>query len=234
MRFLPSAFALVALFGVTACAPAPDVPSSRAATFAFAQQGAQLDTQAVALKDMSRRIVAQTTLKGAGIGAAVGCGMVLVSASSAKNCLTGAATGAVGGALIGHATGKQKVAREIAAISPSAVVRSLRQTNEQLDLVQRSLPARLAAQDAALSHLDVQRATGAIDTASYAKARAAIATERQSIAAALIETQSNATQAANNLRAAKNKGQSGLDWHIGAASKLSEEASSARSSISLL
>lgn len=236
MRILALALPLIALTGATACTVAPDAHSSRSATatLAFTQQGAELGAQAKALQDISRRVVAQTTLKGAGVGAAMGCGMVLVSAGNTQNCLSGAAAGAVGGALIGRAVGKRKVAREIAAISPSAVVRTLRQSSEQMALVQRSLPARLAAQEAALSQLDLQRATGAIDAATYVSSRAAIASERQSIAVALLQTQTNAARAANNLRAAKEKGQTGLDWHIGAASKLSQEAGSARSNISLL
>lgn len=226
---------LLALIGVAACSVAPDAHSSRSATsFAFAEQSAPIDAQAKALEGLSRRIVVQTTLKGAGIGAVVGCGLAVVSAGSAQHCVAAAAAGAAGGALIGNAAGKRKVAREISAISPSAVVRTIRRTNAQMALIRESLPARLAAHEDALTRLDVQRATGQIDTRAYTAARTAIATEREAIALALIETQSNATQAENNLRAAKDKGQSGLDWHIGAASKLSKEASSARSSISLL
>ena len=221
---------------VGACADTTNSHSSRSAAspFAFAEQGSRTDVQARALSDMSRRIVVQTTLKGAGIGAAVGCGLVVVSAGNAKNCIAGAATGALGGAVIGRAVGKKKVAREIAAIAPSAVVRTLRKTNEQMALVETSLPARLAAQDEALSLLEVRRATGQMDAESYAKGRASIIRERQAIANALIQTQSNATQAASNLRAAKSKGQSGLDWHIGAADRLANQASSARAAISLL
>ncbi|MEQ6201940.1 hypothetical protein ABMC88_02690 [Sulfitobacter sp. HNIBRBA2951] len=193
-----------------------------------------MDAQAQSLSDMSRRIVVQTTLKGAGIGAAVGCGLVVVSAGNAKNCVAAAAAGAAGGALIGRAAGKKKVAREMSSISPSAVVRTLRKTNDQMALIETSLPARLAAQDEALSRLDMQRATGQVDNAAYAKAHASIAAERQAIASALIETQRHAQQAASNLRAAKSKGQSGLDWHIGASDRLARQASSARSGISLL
>lgn len=236
MRFHFSILATCVLMGVSSCGPVPSSHSSRSANtaFAFAEQGVKMDAQARALSALSRRIVAQTTMKGAGIGAAMGCSLVLVSSGSAKNCVAGAAKGALGGAVIGHVSGKQKVAREIEAISPSAVVRTLRKTNAQMALVQTSLPARLAAQEEALASLDMQRATGAVSATRYAQARAAIAAERQSIAAALIETQSNATLAATNLKAARNKGQSGLDWHIGASDNLAAQASSARSSISLL
>ena len=103
-----------------------------------------------------------------------------------------------------------------------------------MELVKASLPARLAAQEAALSDLEVQRATGAIDAATYTAARAGIAAERRALAGALIYTENNAKKASANLQAAQRAGQSGLNWHISATSKLSTEASSARSSISLL
>lgn len=221
---------------LSSCGQAPSAVSSRsnAATLSFAAQPAQMDAQTTALKELSRRVVVQTTLKGAGIGAAVGCGLSVVSAGNAHNCIAAAATGAVGGAIIGHVSGKREVERRIEKVSPSAVVRTLRKTNEQMALVKTSLPARLAVQEAALANLDVQRATGAITPQEYAQVRASIAAERQAMAAALIETEGHAQQATANLRAAQNEGQTGLDWHIGATSKLAREASSARSSISLL
>ena len=85
-----------------------------------------------------------------------------------------------------------------------------------------------------LAALELQRAAGAITPQNYAKYRADIAAERQAMAAALIETEGHATQAAANLRTAQEQGQTGLEWHINATSELAREASSARSSISLL
>ena len=230
---LLSSFALVA---VTACTPTPDVSSSRSDTpvMSFAAQSEPRDAQGEALAELSRRIVVQTTLKGAGIGAAVGCGMAVVSAGNASNCLAGAATGALGGAVIGRVTGQHTVARQIERVDPSAVVRTLRKTNAQMALVQRSLPARIAAQQEALARLDLQRASGRINNQQHADARASIQAERSAIAAALIETENNASRAAANLRVARGEGQSGLDWHISAAEQLARNAVSARSDISLL
>lgn len=224
------------LIALTACAPSPDTHSSRfeGATLSFAAQPSQMNAQAVALAELSKRIVVQTTLKGAGIGAAVGCGFAVVSAGSASNCVAAAAAGAATGAVVGHIKGKQKVARQIEKISPSNVVRTLRKTNEQMALVRSSLPARLAAQEQMLSQLEMQRATGAIDQDTYVSARTAIADERRALAQSLTQTETHATQAAANLAVAKSEGQKGLDWHIAATSKLKAEAESARSSISLL
>ena len=231
-----SPFAVLAL---SSCGGMPDTGSSRfdSGQMNFAAQdatGATLDAQARELSDLSKRIVVQTTLEGAGIGAIVGCGMAVVSAGNASKCVAAAAVGAASGAVIGHQRGKRKVARQIEHVSPSAVVRTLRKSNDQMALVQRSLPARLEAQDAALARIDLQRATGAMDQRDYLTARAAITSERQALASALLETENHAHLAAANLRRAKSDGQAGLDWHISASEHLAREAVSARSSISLL
>ena len=227
----PLAFVVLA-----SCGQSPSDLSSRAAgaPLSFAAQPAQMDAQTTALNELSRWIVVQTTLKGAGIGAAVGCGLAVVSSGNAQTCITAAATGAVGGAIVGHVIGKREVERRIEKISPSAVVRTLRKTNAQMALVKTSLPSRLAQQEEVLAALELQRAAGAITPQNYAKYRADIAAERQAMAAALIETEGHATQAAANLRTAQEQGQTGLEWHINATSELAREASSARSSISLL
>lgn len=226
----------IIVLSVTACASVPGPQSSRfeGAPLSFAAQPAQMDVQAQALTDLSERIVVQTTMKGAGIGAAVGCGIAAVAAGNAANCVTAAAVGAASGALVGHLTGELEVDRRIEHISPSAVVRTLRKTNAKMEEVRTSLPARLAAQEELLSRLDLERATGALSPEKYATARALIAQERRALAAALIETESHANQATANLRKAQSEGQTGLDWHIGATSKLAIDAHSARSSISLL
>lgn len=225
----------LALLGLAACGPAPSSHSSRMAgePLSFAAQPAQMDAQAKALTQLSHRIVVQSTIKGAAVGALVGCGLAVVS-SNTSHCLTAAAVGGAGGAVVGHVKGKRQVARRVEKVSPSAIVRTLRSTNDQMELVKSSLPARLAAQEQMLAHLEMQRATGAMDAATYARARASIAAEREAIAMSLIQTEKNAKQAVANLQTAQRQGQAGLDWHISATSKLANEAHSARSSISLL
>lgn len=225
----------VALLALTACGPSPSAHSSRmeGAPLNFAAQPAPMDAQAKALTELSQRIVVQSTIKGAAIGAVVGCGLALAWAN-ASHCLAAAAVGGVGGAMVGQVSGNRQVARRVEKVSPSAIVRTLRSTNTQMEVVKTSLPARLAAQEEMLAQLDMQRATGAMDPATYARARNTIASERKAIAASLIQTEKNAKQAVVNLQTAQSQGQAGLDWHISATSKLANEAHSARSSISLL
>lgn len=228
---------LVLPFVLTACASAPPSSSSRFDTTRLgfaAEQPAQIDAQANALTELSHRIVVQTMVKGAGMGAAIGCGLAVISAGNAKNCIAAAATGAAGGAIVGHIVGKREVNRRVETISPSAVVRTLRKTNTQMVLVQNALPARLAAQEVALARIDLQRASGKLSAKAYAQSHASIMTERQALATALLTTEHHANQATANLRNAQNQGQTGLDWHISNTAKLARDASSARSSINLL
>ena len=222
------------LVAIAACGQSEISSRSVTPAMSFATAPAKMDAQAVALTELSERIVVQTSLKGAGIGAAVGCGIAAVSAGNVRGCITAAATGALGGAVIGNISGKRDVARRIELISPSAVVRTLRKTNDQMTVVASSLPARLAEQDETLAQLELHRATGVIDAVTYREGRAAIMAERQAMADALIQTQSHADQATANLLAASAEGQTGLDWHISATRKLARDAGSARAAISLL
>lgn len=221
---------------LASCGPSPSGVSSRSdvAPLNFVAELTEEGAQTQALSDLSRRIVVQTTIKGAGIGSALGCGIAVASGGNVQNCVTAVAAGAVGGAIVGRVAGQQDVARRIEKVSPSAVVRTLREANDQMELVQSSLPARLAAHEESLAQLELLYATGEISPKKYARSRADIAAERQAMAAALIQTERHAEEATQNLLAAQSQGQTDLHWHIGATKKLAAEASSARSRISLL
>ena len=58
--------------------------------------------QAELLNDMAKGIVRASTRRGAAISATFGCGLALVAASAAKDCVAGALVGAAGGALVGQ------------------------------------------------------------------------------------------------------------------------------------
>lgn len=165
------------IVALSACGPAPSSHSSRldGAPLNFVAQPVEMDAQVTALTEYAQRIVVKSTVNGAALNAALGCGISVVTSGNASGCLTAAAFGGATGAVSGHIKGKRTVSRQVEKISPSAVVRTLRKTNAQMTLVQSSLPARLAEQEAALSDLEVQRATGAINTAKYNTARASIA-----------------------------------------------------------
>lgn len=77
------------------------------------------------LNKMTRDIIRKSTVNGAAIGAVAGCGLVLLSPSNAKNCVTGALAGGVVGATVGAAQGKKQAAKRVELVSPSALVRSI-------------------------------------------------------------------------------------------------------------
>jgi hypothetical protein len=190
--------------------------------------------QTKALEASSRQLVRASTGKGAAIGAALGCGIGLVTAGNVSGCAKSAATGALSGAVRGHLAGKKDVARRVEIASPNALVRNIRHANTQLDQIENSMPALLAAQDKELDALAIAVATGTISKDQHDKRKAQIAADRAALAEALTLSASQAKLAEQNLRNAAEQGQTGLDWHISATSQLARETVSAHSSISLL
>lgn len=190
--------------------------------------------QADALSRMTQDIIRKSTVNGAALGALAGCGLVVLSASNAKNCVGGALAGGAIGAIAGNAQGKAQAAKRIELVSPSALVRSIGKADDQMEAVSRDLPQLLAAQDAELDALNRKMASGALTEAQFAQRFEVIKANRAQLAEALSLSAAQAQEAHKNLQAAQAKGQSGLDWHLHATSQLAREATSARSSISLL
>ncbi|MEL6450325.1 MAG: hypothetical protein AAFQ19_03625 [Pseudomonadota bacterium] len=221
-----------------ACAPvSPSVTRGDAMMLQPPQRdlnAAVIADQAQALRKMANDLVYRSTLRGAATGALVGCGLVVVAASHAKNCVAGAAVGGLAGAAVGHAQGQREVAKRVELVSANALVRSIRGMNAQMDALQLSLPALLAEQDAEIADLQMRRDSGALSEAAYAASMENIRQSRALIAAHLSDTVTQAELAQGNLQEASQRGQTGLDWHLGATGELMREAQSARSSISLL
>ncbi|MEP5155167.1 hypothetical protein [Planktotalea sp.] len=190
--------------------------------------------QTAALNRMTQDIIRKSTGKGAAIGAIAGCGLVILSASNAKNCVAGALTGGAIGAVAGHASGKKQAEKRIELVSPSALVRSLAKADDSMDIVTRDLPNLLAQQDAELATLNHQMASGQITEKQFSKRFEVIKANRAQLAEALSLSATQANVAHRNLQNAKAQGQTGLDWHLSATQSLAREATSARSAISLL
>lgn len=193
-----------------------------------------LTEQAHALNANAKAIVRASTVKGAVIGAAVGCGLTVLTNSASGNCVKAAAIGAAGGAIAGHVAGQKDVKRRVELASPNALVRNLRKANTNLETITTSLPTLLAAQDAELNRLSLAFAANQITPETHAKAVQTIRSDRADLASALMMSAREARQASKNLREAAAKGHSGLDWHISATDQLARDTHSARSSISLL
>ena len=207
---------VVAAFFIAGCGQSPTTSHSttRLATPGMSFQANRVETavvvkQAEHLNKLADDLVRKSTTRGAAIGAVVGCGLTVVSASNAKNCLTGAAAGAAGGALIGHAHGKRQVAKRVELVSASKLVVSIRKANKQLDGLRLSLPDILAQQDETLKSLEAKRTQGAISGEDYARGVNAIRAERAQLATALSASAEKAREAAKNIQQAADQGQQG-------------------------
>lgn len=195
---------------------------------------AHLQEQTAALGNMTRDIIRKSTVKGATIGAVAGCGLVLLSASNAKNCVTGALTGGAIGAIAGAENGKKQAEKRIELVSPSALVRSISKADDRMESVSRDLPNLLVQQDVELVTLNDKLKHGEITQAQFAHRFEVIKANRAQLAEALSLSAAQANEAHRNLQNAKAQGQTGLEWHLLSTKNLAEEATSARSAISLL
>lgn len=234
-------FPLVIAIAVSGCtAPnvgAGDWTAQKVSPLSF-QDGFQDETimveQARALDELMQDIVRSSTIKHAAVGAAVGCGLVVVAGSNAAGCAKAAAAGGLVGAISGNISGKRKVNQRVELVSANALVRSIRKSNDKLGQVNENLPAMLARQDDEVKTLKDLKASGSIDTKVYQMRLAAIRENRAKLAQALLLSSQQASTAKDNLHEAASQGQSGLEWHINAIDRMERETLSARSLISLL
>jgi len=203
-------------------------------TASAATSEAQMTQQTQALNSMTRDIIRKSTIKGAAVGAIAGCGLVVLSASNAKNCVSGALMGGAIGAIAGSANGKKQTAKRVELVSPSALVRSIGKADDRMESVSRDLPNMLKQQDAELATLNNKMKSGQITEAQFAHRFEVIKANRAQLAEALSLSAAQANEAHRNLQSAQTKGQTGLDWHLSATRNLAREAMSARSAITLL
>ena len=232
-----TALSVLALTALSACGSIPESPTRSQATpmaFAASSQYAEIDAQAASLNRMADELVRKSTGKGAVIGASLGWGLGLISASSAQKCVTGAVAGGVVGAVVGHEHGKRKVAARVAQVSKQELSNTLLDAGKQLSEIKQTLPQVLAQQNAELARLKQQKAANALSQEEYDARFNAIRDARAALAAALSESADKARVSADNLGTAASQGQSGLMWHIGEAKRLEDDSMSTRSQITLL
>lgn len=192
-----------------------------------------LQEQAAALDDMTRAIIRASTLRGAGYGAAAGCGLALVSASSAGRCAAGALVGGAVGGVIGHEAGKHKVAKRVQLVSRDDAARALSRASARVGSLNSRVQALIATQDAERDLLKHQLGRGEITKAQYDARLTGMRQTRQALAEALSLSAKRAKEAHRLLATAQTKGQDGLTWHLEAAQELETDAESARSQIQL-
>lgn len=232
-----TAFYALSLMALSACASINESPTRNHAApigLTSASEFAVISAQADSLNRMADELVRKSTGQGALIGASLGCGLGLISAKSAQNCVVSAVAGGVAGAVAGHHSGKQKVAARVAQISKQELSNTLLTADKQLGEINQSLPQVLAAQDAELARLKQQKAANTLSPEDYNARVGAIRDTRAALADALMESADKARASADNLGTAAAQGQTGLMWHIGEAKRLEDGAMSTRSQITLL
>lgn len=234
-------FPLVAATLLSACGeqaiPYPDasrVDSNALMFFNDPINEGSVTDQVAALNASADQLVRETTVTGALVGAAVGCGITVLTGSNARDCVAGAALGGAGGALIGNMAGERAVVRRVELVAPNAIARELNSATSQFQSIQASLPALLSEQEAELNRLTMDLVAGRITQQEHDLAVLDIQQERNDLAAALELSARDARQASRNLETAARRGQTGLDWHIGTADRLASDVESTRSTFSLL
>lgn len=231
----------ICIMTTAACGQKNHVSRNNSGILSFAAQEVAGPEQAMlaqarALDDMTREMVRSATLKGAATGAAAGCGLALVTASAAdgSNCVVGALAGGGVGAVVGNALGRKRVAERVEIVKLSRVTPAISGAQREMAEFNDGLTELLSFQDTALTELKFQRDTGQITPDAYAAQEAQIREVRVDLAHALSLSAEQARATKLALKNAGEQGQTGLDWHIMSAETLEDEASSARSRISLL
>ena len=232
---------MTGLLAMSACTtlPGPQIATSRSdnAALMFAAAPVSSDAMNAQVRDLNKAasgLVRSTVVKSALKGAALSCGLALVSGSQAKKCVAQAAVGGAIGAAVGKASGERDVKRRIALISPSEVASDIRSANIELDRVELGLPQLLAQQDAELHKARLQLATGHIDQVEFDRIKTGVSDERAFLAETLEMSARDARRAMQNLQGAVSRGQTGLGDHILATERLSDAIISSRASIDLL
>ena len=117
-------------------------------------EGPMVD-QVAALNASADHLVQASTVQGALIGAAIGCGLTAFSGSAARQCLVGAAVGGAGGAVIGTAVGENHVQRRTELVAANDIARDINTSHSQFANIRTDLPALLARQEADLNSLSM-------------------------------------------------------------------------------
>lgn len=190
--------------------------------------------QATALSQSAEQLEQASKVNGALMGAALGCGITVLTGSNVRDCVARAAVTGVGGAAIGNVVGEREVERRVELVAPNEIARTLDTATRQFASIKTDLPDLLARQNAALDSLLMQRMNGTIKQDAYDLAVLKIEQERIELAEALSLSARDARRTSRNLEAAARRGQNGLDWHIGAATRLADDVDSTRSTFSIL
>lgn len=193
-----------------------------------------LIAQAQAVERASRELLLRSTMKGAALGAAAGCGLAAMSGGGSSKCITGALAGGAIGAVAGNAAGKAAIEKRVEIVDLSRIMPAMRSADGEMARLTADMPSVLKAQDAEIAALDKALAEGTVTMDAHAARLAEIRDTRRQLIDALSLTEKQARAARAALISAEDAGQDGLAWYVLRTRALESEAVSAREAITLL
>lgn len=198
----------------------------------IATDPARISREADQLVEKTYEMVRSATLKGAGIGAALGCGLSTLSGST--NCIQAALVGGAVGGVIGHARGKAAVEKRIEIIAPKALMPKLSDAKKTSAALQSSLGALLAQQEAERAELVQALKNKEISQGVYNARHVEMRETRLRLYDALTLSASQIKEVSRALSGATEQGQTGLQWYEMETQALHDRVISTRSQITLL
>lgn len=202
MRILKS-FLACAILVVSACTedtmglPMMAGGSSKNPELAAAEK--TLVTEAKSLAQQSKDIVRRNTIQGAAIGAAAGCGLMLLMGGNEKDCLAGAAAGGLVGGGVGYDAGKKAASANKKLVEQKEVIAKLSGINKKLGSVESRLRSVVRQQNAELASLRRQVAAGQLKESEYKSRAQGINANRKAVQASLQKASLQVDGAVNNL-----------------------------------
>lgn len=227
-----------AVLAVTACTEeSMNLPMAAGGTSKNAELAAAektLVSEARSLSQQTKDIVTRNTVQGAAIGAAAGCGLMLLMGGDANDCMTGAAVGAVAGGGIGYGAGQTAAKANKKLVEQKQVIAKLSGINQKLGSVESRLRSVVRQQNAELASLRRQVSAGQISESAY-KARArGINSNRQAVQSSLQKASGQVDGAYKNLVALEKDGAGNLSRSKTAAKSTKSRLSKTIQSIQLV
>lgn len=194
----------------------------------------QLEADAKSLKQITNNIIVRNTVEGAVVGALAGCGLAVLMGGNAQDCARGAAVGGVVGGVAGNNVGRQAAQKKVELVQRDQVLANLKGVSAKLNVVERNLAAVVKSQNSEISSLRRQLKAGQISQASYSSRINAINSNRSTVAAALADSERDVVKSRNEIRAAQQKGQTGLGAVDSAAASTQERLARNRKALALV
>lgn len=161
-RFLKATIGLVAIVAIAGCAGG----QSPSASLGLGPQSDRPEVVA-ALDHDTDFASTNFIVQGAVAGAVVGCGLGLLLGGKAKNCLAGAAVGAVGGGVAGAAVAEGNKKQILAEDQEDRLYAELNAEGEDLRAYNSKVETAIARLDSDLKNLETRRRKKQVNAETY-------------------------------------------------------------------